>query len=58
MDIDARDAEGRTPLQWAAEFQQTETAAMVMAAGANVNAKDEDDGTPLHVAAGRVLFPV
>ncbi len=44
INIDARDEEHRTPLEWAVELQQTETVAQLIAAGADVNA-------PLRLAA-------
>ncbi len=38
INIDARDEEHRTPLEWSVQFQQTETVAQLIAAGADVDA--------------------
>ena len=46
-----RDASGRTPLLWAADAGDAELVALLLAAGANVNAADEDGGSPLLHAA-------
>jgi ankyrin repeat protein len=46
-----RDACGRTPLLWAADGGNAELVALLLAAGADVNAADEDGSTPvLHAA--------
>ena len=50
--VDARDAEDKTPLQHAAYWGHKEIVALLIAKGADVNAKKGDDGeTPLHHAA-------
>ena len=49
-DVDARDGEGVTPLNWAALMGHKETAELLIAKGADVNAKNESGWTPLHEA--------
>jgi len=46
-----RDACSRTPLLWAADSGNAELVALLLAAGADVNAADEDGGTALLHAA-------
>ncbi len=52
-DVDAKDKDGRTPLDFAADSDKTETAEALLGLGAKVNAKDNDGFTPLHFAAGK-----
>ena len=47
LDGKADDGYGGTPLHWAAAFGQPDIAAMLIDAGANVNAKDDSGYTPL-----------
>jgi ankyrin repeat protein len=52
--IHARDAEQSTPLHWAAWKNQVEVAKVLLSAGADVNAVNQNDHwgtTPLHAAA-------
>ena len=46
-DVNAKDNQGRTPLDVAIEFRHTETAELLIAKGADVNAKDDRGETPL-----------
>ncbi|MBL6622005.1 MAG: ankyrin repeat domain-containing protein [Rickettsiales bacterium] len=50
-DVNAKDVDGQTPLQFAAEYGHTGIAAALIAAEANVNAKARYGITPLHLAA-------
>jgi len=47
MDVDARDAEDKTPLQHAAFWRHKEIVELLIAKGADLNAKDEEGGTAL-----------
>jgi len=52
MDVDMRDAEGRTPLMIAAAFGNSDAAETLLALGADPQAKDRDFGdAPIHFAA-------
>lgn len=58
-----RDTLGRTPLLWAADGGSAVLVALLLAAGAHVDAPDEDGGTPLlhatlcgHNLAARALL--
>jgi hypothetical protein len=51
VDINAADADGLTPLHWAADSAEAETAQQLLALGANANARDHAGRTPLHYAA-------
>ena len=50
-DVDAKTG-GETPLLWAARFGQSQVAELLIAEGADVNAKNVVGQTPLHLAAG------
>ena len=50
-DVNAKDQNGRTPLQIAALKGHKEVAELLIAKGADVDAKDEDGWTPLHRVA-------
>ena len=50
-DVDAKTS-GETPLHWAARFGQSQVAELLIAEGADVNAKNVVGQTPLHLAAG------
>ncbi|EAN77209.1 ankyrin repeat protein, putative [Trypanosoma equiperdum] len=56
IDLDAADADGWTPLHYAADRGFVSITARLLEEGANVNAKDGMKRTPLHLAAtsGRV----
>ncbi len=46
--INAANAEGRTPIWYAARMDSTDAIEMLIAAGANVNAADISEYNPLH----------
>jgi ankyrin repeat protein len=50
-DVNAADAEGMTPLHWAAHWNDLETVRALLAAGAKPNAANRYGVTPLHEAA-------
>jgi ankyrin repeat protein len=50
-DKDAKDAEGSTPLHWAAANRHVEAVKALVQLGVNKEAKDANGGTPLHQAA-------
>ena len=49
--MNLKDAEGRTPLHWAAEFDSLTVAELLLENWASVDSKDRLKKTPLHVAA-------
>ena len=49
-DVYTKDDHEYTPLHWAAMEGRKEVAELLIAAGANVNAKDVDGSTPLDLA--------
>src|SRR5262245_13409137 len=49
--VDARDAEGGTPLGRAARFDHLEVAELLVANGASIEQQDDLGRTPLHLAA-------
>lgn len=51
--VNARDADGRTPLHWAARGVHFEVLQWLIERGADVKAVDAGGGTPLHSAAAR-----
>ena len=53
VDVDESDDSwpGMTPLHYAADEGHTEVVELLIANGADMNAKDEDESTPLHLAA-------
>lgn len=56
LDLDTRDARGRTPLHYAAENESDSalgTVGQLITAGGDPNAQDNDGATPLHLAASR-----
>ena len=59
-EVEARDAEGRTPLMWAASREKTELVKYLQDQGADINAKDAEGCTPLmycqNVAAAKALL--
>lgn len=54
-DVNAKDVDGRTPLSVAAQLGRTGVAELLLAHGADVNAKDNKGGTA--VEGGRVRLP-
>jgi Ankyrin repeats (many copies) len=51
IDVNSRDAEGRTALHWAAHSNLVWDARFLVEQGADLNAQDMEGATPLHVAA-------
>ena len=49
--INAPDANGLTPLMWAAAYGQAPTATLLLRAGADYSLKGRDGETALHLAA-------
>ena len=49
--VNGRDADGNTPLHWAADNKNSELAKLLLDRGADVNARSEEGWTPLHWAA-------
>ena len=58
IDVNAKAANGDTPLHSAVRHGRATIAATLIEAGAEVNAKDDDGWTPLHQAAYRGYVPV
>jgi len=52
-DINVRNANGETPLHWAAKMNSTASVDVLLNAGADVDARDKSLSCPLHVAAGQ-----
>jgi len=50
-DVNARSANGRTPLSFAVEENEPEIVSLLLAAGADVNAKNKSGSTALIIAA-------
>ena len=53
MDVDARSANGLTPLHWAAANGTPETIEALLEAGADPTVRDDDGDTPGDLAAER-----
>lgn len=51
-----RDAEGHTPLHWAAYQNQEPVARLLISLGADVKSVDDEGLTPLHWAALKVIY--
>src|SRR6516225_5427257 len=51
LDVNARDADGNTPLLLAAVYAGPECVELLLKKGADVNAKNKFEATPLHRAA-------
>lgn len=51
-DVNMQDAEGRSPLHYAAAHNHTRVAKVLTEAGANTEVADSKANTPLHYAAG------
>jgi len=52
QDVNAGDAEQRTPLHYASGYNHLEIAKMLIDEGANLESTDSKGNTPLHYAAG------
>jgi ankyrin repeat protein len=52
QDVNAGDAEQRTPLHYACGFNHLEIAQMLLGEGAQLESADSKGNTPLHYAAG------
>lgn len=52
MEADDRDEEDRTPLMFAAGYNEANCVEVLLGAGANVDAVDKNDNTACHYAAG------
>ena len=50
LDVNTEDSEGSTPLHWACFCNSHKIINFLIALGANVNARDVNDQTPLHIA--------
>ena len=50
-DVAARNEHGRTPLHHAARHDRSDALALLLDAGARINAIDRESNTPLHLAA-------
>lgn len=48
--MDIVDSNGKTPLMWACQKRHLEIALILVASGANINAKDKDNKTALKYA--------
>ncbi|MDR0323844.1 MAG: ankyrin repeat domain-containing protein [Treponema sp.] len=53
IDVNATDSQGRTPLHYAAENQDSQLAAFFLALGANPNALDNSRQSPLGISVGK-----
>jgi ankyrin repeat protein len=51
VDLEAKDADGCTPLHAAAWDNSLDVARLIVEAGADIEARDDDADTPLHMAA-------
>lgn len=51
MNPDQPNANGETPVHFAAKKPNTKITSMLIKKGGNVNARDKDGNTPLHIAA-------
>jgi ankyrin repeat protein len=59
VDVSTRDADGRTPLHWAAFYGYTSTVrTMLQQQDADANARDNQQRTPGHWAAFKGYLPV
>lgn len=58
IDVDARTQMQRTPLHWAADNGHFSVTELLLEAGAEVDAVDEDGNTPLHLATERSFADV
>jgi len=52
-DVNVRNANGETPLHWAAKMNSTASVDVLLNAGADVDARDKSLSCPLHVAASQ-----
>lgn len=56
MNIEEKDLLGGTPLHWACYFKNVEFVRFILNMGVDVNVKDNQEETPLHMAVDACNF--